>query len=69
MFDSGAESKVSVWVECGTIEFPPQSADVPVILVGPGTGCAPFRSFLHDRMSHETPGHSPVHVVCVRICF
>jgi len=68
MSDSGAESKVSVWVEHGTIEFPPESADVPVIMVGPGTGCAPFRSFIHDRTSLETPGQSALYIVCVCVC-
>jgi len=61
--DTGAESKVSVWVERGTIEFPPESAEVPVIMVGPGTGCAPFRSFIHDRTSQETPGRSDLYNV------
>jgi len=57
VFDVGAESLVSLWVERGTIVFP-QSSDVPVIMVGPGTGCAPFRSFIHDRTSQHIPGHS-----------
>lgn len=34
----------------------PASTDTPVIMVGPGTGVAPFRSFIEDRASREKPG-------------
>lgn len=57
MFDVGAESVVSVWVENGTVKFP-DSVDVPVIMVGPGTGCAPFRSFIQERALRQISGYS-----------
>lgn len=59
---------MSVWVERGTIVFP-QSADIPVIMVGPGTGLAPFRSFIHDRMSQNIPGNPPLTVCLALVAF
>ncbi|KAG1663014.1 hypothetical protein FOA52_016029 [Chlamydomonas sp. UWO 241] len=39
---------VAVWTERGSMRMP-TDARVPLILVGPGTGVAPFRSYLEER--------------------
>lgn len=41
------EVHVPVWVCQGALKRPPPS--VPLVLVGPGTGCAPFRALIEDR--------------------
>mmetsp|Transcript_28813 Transcript_28813/g.72502 ORF Transcript_28813/g.72502 Transcript_28813/m.72502 type:complete len:599 (+) Transcript_28813:171-1967(+) len=40
--------RIHVWTKPGTFAFPKDPAE-PVILVGPGTGVAPFRSYLQER--------------------
>jgi sulfite reductase alpha subunit-like flavoprotein len=44
----GGGSRAPVWVERGSLRLP-ADAQVPLLLVGPGTGVAPFRSFLQQR--------------------
>lgn len=36
----------------------PGSGDVPMVMIGPGTGIAPFRSFLHERLALGQKGRN-----------
>ena len=49
--------KVPVWVKKGTISFPSNNNNCPVIMVGPGTGVAPFRNFIQERVSNNIGGN------------
>lgn len=44
-------AKVAFSISKGSITLPP--TDVPLILVGPGTGIAPFRSFVRTRLAQS----------------
>jgi len=47
--DRAADVEIPVFVQRSAHFRPPADPDTPMIMVGPGTGVAPFRAFLHER--------------------
>jgi sulfite reductase (NADPH) flavoprotein alpha-component len=56
--DRADDVSVPVFVQKSAHFRPPRSGDTPMIMVGPGTGVAPFRGFLHERRSRGDSGQN-----------
>ena len=49
---------VKVYVQKAHAFALPADANVPIIMIGPGTGVAPFRAFLQERQAVKAPGRN-----------
>lgn len=56
--DRAADAAVPVFVQRSAHFRPPSGTDTPMIMVGPGTGVAPFRAFLHERRARGDAGRN-----------
>jgi sulfite reductase (NADPH) flavoprotein alpha-component len=51
-----SSARIGVFVHANKAFRPPTNGDTPMIMVGPGTGIAPFRAFLHERKATGAKG-------------
>ncbi|CAH4035330.1 unnamed protein product [Pieris brassicae] len=52
--------KVFGWIKKGVFKFP--AANIPLILIGPGTGLAPFRNLIQERVALNIADKNILHL-------
>ncbi len=56
--DRAGECEVPIFLQPTRHFRPPVDGDVPMIMIGPGTGVAPFRAFLQERRARDDRGRN-----------
>jgi len=46
------QTTAALWISKGTMRLP-SDPTVPIVAIGPGTGSAPFRSFMQERLNQQ----------------
>jgi len=56
--DRAEGTEVKVFVQSSPAFRPPADGSVPMVMIGPGTGVAPFKGFLEHRRAHGATGRN-----------
>ncbi|WP_291961529.1 bifunctional nitrate reductase/sulfite reductase flavoprotein subunit alpha [Chelatococcus sp.] len=54
--DRAERTMLPIFVQRSMDFYPPEDGDTPMIMVGPGTGVAPFRAFMQERLAAGARG-------------